>query len=92
MTLSFERAASARRLSGKCGLNCGLIRCSIPIGRIYAAAIIKIFSRLLICFSFLVLKPADENGKFFPALSDRANFSGSRSFFESKAIFPAGYR
>ncbi|WP_419597757.1 hypothetical protein, partial [Sutterella wadsworthensis] len=65
MTLSFERAASARRLSGKCGLNGGLIRCLIPIGRIYVAAIIKIFSRLLICFSFLVLKPADENGEIF---------------------------
>lgn len=62
MTLSFERAASARRLSGKCGLNGSLIRCSIPIGRIYEAEIIKIFSRLLICFSFLVLKPADELG------------------------------
>ena len=42
-----------------------LIRCSIPIGRIYEAEIIKIFSRLLICFSFLVLKPADENGEIF---------------------------
>jgi len=55
--------------------------------------LLKFSAVSFICFSFLVLKPADGNGEIFiPALSDRANFSGSRSFFESKAHFPAGYR